>query len=191
MVQVESEYVKQGREFLERNGIEFRAVMIGNDCPKFCSDALKQIDMDKVDTFPRKTHIHGKHYRCTFSCKGRGHISIDFWNSYSDAEFNWARKNAHDLSYQALDRIFGKRGYSDGSLGVLPLKNKEREVTAYDVICCLTKDDPGTFEQFCGDFGYDEDSRRAEETYRAVVDEWKRVRRFFTDVELTEVREIQ
>ena len=35
-------------------------------------------------------------------------------------------------------------------------KNKKySEPTAYDVLAYLTKYDPGTFENFCGDFGYD------------------------------------
>jgi hypothetical protein len=61
--------------------------------------------------------------------------------------------------------------------------------TAYDVLTCLTKYDPGTFENFCGDFGYDEDSRRAEKVYKAVLKEWAGVERLFGDVieELVEI----
>ena len=64
------------------------------------------------------------------------------------------------------------------------------EPTAYDILACLTKYDPGTFEDFCSDYGYDEDSRKAESTYKAVCKEWRNVERVFGDY-LDGLREIQ
>ena len=64
------------------------------------------------------------------------------------------------------------------------------EPTMYDVIACLTKYDVGDFENFCGEFGYDIDSRTAERTYKAVLKEWKAVDRLFSDI-LEEMNEIQ
>ena len=134
-----SEYTEKAEEFLKSHGLEFRAVLIGNDCPMFCEDALANRDMDKVNTFPRKTHIHGKHYRCTVSGKSRGHFTLDFWNSYADEAHNatpiWKRK-------------------ASARANKIP--------DAYSLFACMQKYDPGTFEDFCGDFGYDTDSRRAE-----------------------------
>lgn len=63
--------------------------------------------------------------------------------------------------------------------------------TAYDVLCCLTKYDPGTFEDFCNEFGYNTDSRKAEKTYKAVQDEYLNVSRLFTETELELMKEIQ
>ena len=63
--------------------------------------------------------------------------------------------------------------------------------TAYDVLACLTKYDPGTFEDFCGEFGYDTDSRKAKKTYRAIMDEFMSVSRLFTESEREELAEIQ
>jgi hypothetical protein len=70
-------------------------------------------------------------------------------------------------------------------------KNGKSKPSAYDVLTCLTKNDPGTFEDFCGDFGYDEDSRKSEKIYRAVQTEWRNVSRFFTSTELEQLQEIQ
>ncbi len=64
-------------------------------------------------------------------------------------------------------------------------------VTAYDVLSSLTKFNPGDFEQFCGDFGYNADSRNAEAVWRAVTAEWKRVKGFFTAAELAQLQEIE
>ena len=62
--------------------------------------------------------------------------------------------------------------------------------TMYDVLTCLTKYDPETFENFCDEYGYDQDSRSAERTYKAVVKEWQNVERLFGDI-LDELCEIQ
>lgn len=59
----------------------------------------------------------------------------------------------------------------------------------YSVLACLTKYDPGTFENFCGDFGYNTDSRNAEKTYKAVCKEFAAVERLFSDI-LPELSEI-
>lgn len=63
------------------------------------------------------------------------------------------------------------------------------EPSEYDVLACITKYDPGSFEDFCGEFGYDTDSRRAERTWKAVSREWRQVERVFGGV-LDELREI-
>ena len=63
--------------------------------------------------------------------------------------------------------------------------------TAYDILACLTKYDPGTFEDFCSEFGYDEDSRNAEKTYNAVREEWMGVQTIWTDEEIDKLLEIQ
>ena len=184
-----SEYTKQADDFLVKNNLEFRAVLVGSDCPRFCEDSLAERDMDKTDTFPRKTHIHGKHYRCTISGEGRGHVAFDLWNSYADEEKNWVRKNWH-----AAQQIFVPKTFGRGSQTLAeqyrthPLKDETP--TAYDLLACIEKNDPGDFEEFCSEFGYDTDSRRAEDNWRAVVKEWQKVRRFFTAEELAELQEI-
>lgn len=61
---------------------------------------------------------------------------------------------------------------------------------AYDLLACLTKYDPGTFADFCSEFGYD-DSRKAERTYRAMVKEWKQVAGFFSSAEIEALQEVQ
>ena len=63
--------------------------------------------------------------------------------------------------------------------------------TAYDVLACLTKYDPGTLEDFCDEFGYDLDSKKAERVYNAVKDEYNNLCMLFSDEELAELTEIQ
>lgn len=66
---------------------------------------------------------------------------------------------------------------------------KQNPPTMYSVLAALTKYDPDTFENFCADYGYDEDSRKAFDVYLAVQKEWYEVRRIFHDV-LEELQEI-
>ena len=63
--------------------------------------------------------------------------------------------------------------------------------TAYDVLACLTKYDPGTFANFCSEFGYDTDSKKAEKVYFAVQEEWAGVRKLFTPEQMEQLQEIQ
>lgn len=55
------------------------------------------------------------------------------------------------------------------------LARKRTKPTAYDILACLTKYEPGDFDQFCADFGYDTDNRRAERVYFDVQKEYRGV----------------
>ena len=70
------------------------------------------------------------------------------------------------------------------------LANVGKTPTAYDLLSCLTKYDPETFENFCSEYGYDTDSRKAEKIFKAVTKEFIGVNRVFGDV-LEELAEIQ
>ena len=60
----------------------------------------------------------------------------------------------------------------------------------YQCLTCLTKYDPYSFEDFCSEYGYDNDSRSAEKVYNAVCKEYAAVERLFGDC-LDELSEIQ
>ncbi len=65
-----------------------------------------------------------------------------------------------------------------------------KKPTSYDVLACITKSDPGSFEDFCSEFGYNIDSRKAEKIYKSVVEEYEHVNNFFTETEIEELQEI-
>ena len=66
----------------------------------------------------------------------------------------------------------------------------DKKPTLYDVLACLQKLEVGSFKNFCGEFGYDEDSRTAERIYKAVCKEFANVERLFSDI-IEELQEIQ
>lgn len=99
----------------------------------------------------------------------------------------WDSKNQRYIFKVQLKR--GRKSYTfefgqsiaDGS----------QEPTLYDILTCLQKYDVGSFEDFCGEFGYDEDSRTAERTYKAVVKEFEAMERLFNSDELEVLSYIQ
>lgn len=62
--------------------------------------------------------------------------------------------------------------------------------TMYDILTCLTKYNPETFENFCSEYGYNTDSINAQKTYKAVKREFNGVNRLFNDI-LEQLQEIQ
>lgn len=69
-------------------------------------------------------------------------------------------------------------------------EKKAANLNEYDILACLTKYDPGTFEDFCFDYGYDTDSRSAEKLYFSVCNEYHNLCRIFTADQMDELSEI-
>jgi hypothetical protein len=67
-----------------------------------------------------------------------------------------------------------------------------KEPTAYDVLACISSEVhcPNTFSEFCSEFGYDEDSRKAPAMFRRCDSFATRLRAFFTEEELKALSEI-
>lgn len=68
--------------------------------------------------------------------------------------------------------------------------NGDNKPTYYDILVCLTKYPVYDFEDFCSEYGYDTDSRKAYKTYKAVKREWENVNKLFTEEQLELLREI-
>lgn len=97
----------------------------------------------------------------------------------------WDKKYEH-----AKFRIcFSRNGKSWTLEFYQSISEGSKKPSIYDVLACVTKYDPGTFENFCSDYGYDEDSRKAERIWKAVKKEFKNVERLFGDV-MDDLREI-
>ena len=63
--------------------------------------------------------------------------------------------------------------------------------TPYDVLSCLTTYEEGSVKDFCGEYGYNEDSCKAHKTYDAVRDEYINIERLFSKEEIDLLQEIQ
>lgn len=78
---------------------------------------------------------------------------------------------------------------------------EKKKPIAYDILSCLTKYELGSFDDFCGDFGYetqiyDEDINRyidnpdSLKIYKACLNEYKHVKMLWTDKQIEALQEI-
>lgn len=104
-------------------------------------------------------------YRITLR-RGRNKMVFNFGNSLNDSGFK-----------VEMDKKFLKIHYP-------------KAPTAYDVLACLQKYEVGSFENFCDEFGYNVDSKKAEKTYNAVLKEWQEVQKLWSDDEILLLQEI-
>lgn len=139
-------------------------------------------------------------YKCELK-RGNRSYSFNFGQSINDSGVKIVNKNTgkilrvYDKSqYLKKDGVFSFDKFRFGcgwqfascDIIVQPVAPSE-----YSILACLTKYDPGTFEDFCSEFGYDEDSKKAEATYKAVKEEYMAVVSLFTDEEIEQLQEIQ
>lgn len=122
----------------------------------------------------------------------RGKMTFTFWDSIHNTKIStmtfeeYAKKK---LKYNRVeDMSYGEKVKAKNDLARLKADAVPNE---YDVLACLEKYDPGTFEDFCSELGYNEDSRTAERIYIAVIKEYKDLIRIFTEEQMEELREIQ
>jgi hypothetical protein len=120
--------------------------------------------------------------------------AIDFANKHGvklhigDKEYKHYFDDDKDTRFVFKCRL-SRKGKSYSFTFGQSINNGDKEPELYDVLACLQKYDPGTFENFCSDFGYNSDSRKSEKIYKAVCKEWKGVERLFSDI-LDELQEI-
>jgi len=140
--------------------------------------------------FSARFLFHGPHWEgdkdnrnvweLSLTRRGKQTLSVKFGQSIADSFMYPSETGSLLVAYNSTKR--DKRAKS--------IQTKRNVPTPYDLLACLTKYDPGTFEDFCGEFGYDTDSRKAEKTYFAVQGEWKKVHSFFSSNEIEKLSEI-
>lgn len=160
--QENSEYTKQANDFLNKHGITFKAEFIQR-----IVNPWKDKDYKVPNHYGDGRHAQ---YRITFSKDGKTDLVID---SFTQSLMNSNLCQRWNELYQEGEMV----------LALPP--------SAYCVLAGLTKHDPKTFEDFCAEFGYDDDSIKAKEVFEAVDKEWHRVNRFFTPEQLEELQDIQ
>lgn len=175
MTTIETDYQKQGTDFLKKTGTTMEVNF--NRQGKYFDG-----DKDERDI-----------YDITLT-KGERSYTFQFGQSIAHSgRFivydNPARGMSQGVWSERLKRIVAPR--DDYPMQRKWGKNKDFQApTPYDVLACLTKYDPGTLQNFCSEFGYDTDSKRAEKTYKAVKDEYISLCRLFSDAELELMQEI-
>ena len=183
---VENVYTKQATDFLAKTGATFKA-----EFKKYGKHFHKDTDERDIYTITltRGDRSFTFDFGQSLNCSGR------FW-----AYGNFKRGVSNGKECKAGD-LHGHK-FADGKRFMKPrisgVYNREWEVnkdwavpSAYCVLAGMTKYDVGTFADFCGDFGYDEDSRTAGRIYKAAVNEWQNVAMLWNEAEIEDLQEIQ
>lgn len=159
-----NEYDEQAAKFLLDTGSGFMIEYVDEACPRWEHD-------DK--------HIHGNHYKFTLTNGARSYTG-DFWNSYADA----LKGGIKLAKLEDLGHIFKyhEMKATEKSHAVKP--------SVYDVLTSLQSYVPESFDDFCSNFGYDTDSRRAEATYQAVKEQVTALQTLFSDDEMQMLADI-
>ena len=173
-----NDYEKYADDFLNETGI------------KITSEYLKTGKHFSDDKYPRDI------YTITLS-RGNRKYTFTFGQSFNCSGRYW--KFGDYRSGVDYGKEIKKNGVGTGKFQIsIPFgsfkewkENKNfSQPSSYDVLACLTKYDPGSFEDFCADYGYDTDSRKAEKVYSGVINEWHNVSMLFNDAEIEKLAEI-
>lgn len=167
-----NEYVERATDFLKKNHVDIRIDFVGLAVNKDWREQEKRNLYTVTLTSPL------------------GSMVFDFWDSIYNTEIQTMTidqyvKKSRKIPYDSLS-------YVQKFAALRELKSKQSEAipTAYDVLACITKYDPGTFEDFCSEFDYDEDSIMAAKTYFAVQKEYTHLKKLLTSEQMEELQEI-
>ena len=135
--------------------------------------------------YPRWSEAAVSQWFITLSRPGRKPWRFDFTQSINKS---WEyRKDGTSKIHKGLPRDFGTR-YQLLDPQLTEIEFKDYKIykakippTLYDVLSCITKYDPGTFNEFCSEFGYNNDSMKDYAIYQEVCKEWESVYKLFSD----------
>ena len=169
------DYQKQGKDFLKETNTTFKAEFLRYG--KHFDDDKENRDIYKI-TLSRKGRSYSFNFGQSINASGR------FIIVYHSDEFPRGTR-IHDKAElnKSRNRYIGFGRYYEN--------NKDfAEPTPYCVLAGLQRNEVGTLEDFCDEFGYDTDSRKAEKVYNAVVNEYNNLKMLFNDKELEKMAEI-
>jgi hypothetical protein len=148
------DYKKQANDFCDKYSVKIDIVKSTNQsAPLWCDDGR-----------------HGYKYDITII---RNNISktFPFWDSIHNKELEATINNAKPLQWFGGGVLNGV--WRDSSYIRKFLKdNTITTPTNYEILACLTKYEPGSFKNFCDNFGYSDNSIKARQTWEAVTNEW-------------------
>lgn len=166
------EYIEQATEFLQKTNSEIKIEYMGLSVNREWKEKEKRCLYEITLTSPR------------------GSMTFDFWDSIRNAEIKTMTLEAYAEKRYRMPFSSLMQAEKMQANKELASKKKNAVPSVYDILACLTKSDPGTFEDFCSNFGYDEDSRTAERIYFSVQKEYAQLARLFTPEQMEELAEI-
>ena len=164
-----SEYDVQAETWATKYGVRMSVVFLGH--------YVSEGDKWEEDKDPTKKANTRDHYEVTLERtigERKMRESITFGQSLMESSY---RDNSRGPYWSEKVRRHNTTLRSYRSNGV----QRGHEPSLYNVLACLQKHEPGTFRQFCRDFGHNTDSLHAREVYEAVQEEFEKVCRLCFD----------
>ena len=178
------QYIDQAETFLTATGTVF--------------SIEKAVQQKKADWAKKSDGKSGINYTVTLSNKN-GDYKFDFWGSIADAEIIEAyelllkcffRHNAEAIQ---AERILEKYRLDTPTVlnkNIIRELIQEKTPDAYDVLACLDVMYNDTFEDFCFNYGYDDDSITVKRIYDASMMQDRMLRKLFSREDLEKLQEI-
>ena len=92
--------------------------------------------------------------------------------------------------YKDINKLFNEKRNNFGFSAQIESIELPKPPTAYCILASLQKYEFENFQDFCDQYGFNNDSIKALKTYNNVVDEYKKVVYFFSDQEIEELQKI-
>lgn len=177
---METNYEKQATDFLEKTGCKMTITYKENR--RYFPD-----DKEARDVYDVKIERGSRVWKFEF---GNSIKNSEFVAVYGKTKYpipaSFREKSNSEIALYVKWNLQSDFGTVKADRIIRPVPPSE-----YSVLACLTKFDPGSFEDFCSEYGYDSDSKTADRVYAAVKEEWLNVCRIWSDSEIEELCEIQ
>ena len=163
-------YEKIANDFLKKTNTTFKSEFVANKLHFQDSKEEEKRDVYKI------TLTRGQRsYSFDFGQSINGSVRFRVFAPSGVLRFN-DKKEAYKVKNKYACDIKENKDFSTPS--------------AYDVLASITKNEIGTFKNFCSEFGYNDDSIKAEKIYNAVLEEYNNIKMLYSDDEIEEMQEI-
>lgn len=180
-------YEQQAIDFLKKTNSEIKIEFLKNDY-HFVDDDKKR-DIYKV-TISRGARAYKFNFGNSLA-RSRYYLDGVTGDKFQEGKDYYYSLNANKKVYK--EKFFSFLNVHDTDEKYL-IKNNVLHLgeapSKYDILTCLTTYDPGTIEDFCDNFGYDIDSKKAEKVFKGVKEEYNSLCTLYTDEEMGELSEI-
>lgn len=170
-----NEYEKQANDFLLKTGAKIECTFLKNGL---------HFDSDKETRDIYEVRI----------TRGSRSYTFNFGQSINDSGFYYTvGRNKKWIDRKHLNRKdlkFFIKMQDSSFLSNVDKIHYPSAPTNYDILECIEKYETGTFEDFCDNYGYSNDSISALKTYEACREQFKSLCALFTDEEIEFLQEI-
>lgn len=168
-----SEYFEKAKNFLKKAQATMFIEYVGCDIPLHW-----QGEKEKHN-----------HYQFTIVTP-RGEMTSNFWDSRVNTWLSQMTLDQYCIRHYRMPFNALWREEKNRVKKAWETQVKNATPNEYNILACLDSHIPDTFDEFCNEFGYSNDSISALKTYLACQEEAAKLKKIFTKEQLEELEEI-